>query len=162
LLSQDNRFASAGLGVKPGRRGTMLTEDELRRIEQRVAVASPGPWEWNENDSPRALKRIVGEDELDELAEYYGDNDIIDSTGGVYFGGRDEDESFIAHAREDVPALLMMIRQLQAQVSNLQTWQWRVRFRFESPLLYRESMVAGERVPQQWYHDLAEQIGSES
>lgn len=94
----------------------MLTDAELAEIQGRVDAASPAPWHvargWD--GEPYAAVRANGG--LDtSLASML--------TPGVTPGGgyREPEErplknaEFIAHAREDVPALLAEVRSLRAQ-----------------------------------------------
>lgn len=91
----------------------MLTPDQLAEIEQRAAAAADGPWSvyheaptppnrWNHNRSVWAEK--VGEYSVCDL----------DGTNS------EADSEFIAHAREDIPALLATVRELQARIAQLE------------------------------------------
>jgi len=85
-----------------------LTDEELDEIKARCDAATPGPWvEERDEDS---LQAIVS-----------GEEDVIGAwcdPGGGDFGPAisDEDASFIAHAREDIPALLAEVERLRKRV----------------------------------------------
>lgn len=66
-----------------------MTDEQLAAIEQRVQAASPGPWTANVYS-----------------LEVNGPEMTIYDEGGHEQG----DQQFIAHAREDVPALLAEVR----------------------------------------------------
>lgn len=74
-----------------------MTPQQLTEIRQRVEAASPGPWMFND----------------DELI--YGKNWGL-LVGDTYnFEALDKD--FIAHARQDIPALLQYCEELEKQIS---------------------------------------------
>jgi len=90
----------------------MLTKEQLAEIEQRAKKATPGPWEY------------------DGMAYVWADGFYIFETRGFgYFTthGMTKDEAekqmdsnsiFCSHAREDIPALLEHIRELEAQLAK--------------------------------------------
>ena len=116
----------------------VLSEEQLREIEERERKASPGPWILGHSNTE------VFTDAIDWMT-----NIIIKSTDpdlwctGLYRGddpGGDDPETeflftavtgngptsaanadFIAHARQDIPALVATIRELQARVETT-TW----------------------------------------
>jgi len=81
-----------------------MTDDQLREIEKRCNAATAAPWE----------SFIEGRDHLS------GDDFI--RTGGMDGSGPDiyltqathADQDFIAHARQDIPALIAEVRRLKA------------------------------------------------
>ena len=74
-----------------------LSESEIAEIKARCDRATPGPWKsWIEK-----IDIISGSD----FIETSGDDIYIT-------GARKEDQDFIAHARQDVPRLLMEIERL--------------------------------------------------
>ena len=93
-----------------------LTEERLVEIRGREKVATQGPW--------RAKCEILEADECgNATAEitYVSTNDK--GICILYGRGHDdantqEDATFIAHAREDVPALLDEVERLRAELEN--------------------------------------------
>lgn len=100
-----------------------MTDDELAAIEARLAATTRGPWRscWDDAangdghsdayDWPAIYHPIDGVKPVDLPHEaqvvsvmYYD---------GTLVGCREPDAAFIAHAREDVPALLAEVRRLQ-------------------------------------------------
>ena len=73
-----------------------MTDEELAAIEARVQAATPGPWKSSEQYLPLYIH-----------GPSYGDH------RGRFSAIVPEDEAFIAHAREDVPALLAEVRRLR-------------------------------------------------
>jgi hypothetical protein len=90
----------------------MLSKEQIAEIEQRAKKATPGPWEY------------------DGMAYVWADGFYIFETRGFgYFTthGMTKDEAekqmdsnsiFCSHAREDIPALLSHIRELEAQLTK--------------------------------------------
>jgi hypothetical protein len=78
-----------------------LTEQQLDDIDARHKAATKGPWTVSENYSD-----VLGPDG-DQLASYW------DPTSQTRNG------EFIAHAREDVPALLDEVRRLRFRLAEL-------------------------------------------
>lgn len=79
----------------------MTTQDTLKEIEGRLKKATPGPWVAKDGDSMELL--------MD------GDCQMCDLTYYPWTPDRFEDWEFIAHAHEDVAALLAEVRRLQPQ-----------------------------------------------
>jgi len=87
----------------------MLTEDRLNEIERRIQKASVGPW----------VSYVEGRDHT------AGSNFIM--TGPPDNRGEDielhgatvADQDFVAHARSDMPLLLMEIRRLRKMLSDM-------------------------------------------
>lgn len=83
----------------------MITEEELRQIEQRANQAQPGPW--------KAF--VEGRDHQS------GSDFIMTGTGGQrgadieMTGATIADYDFIAHARQDIPRLINEIRELKSK-----------------------------------------------
>ena len=89
-----------------------LTDADLDAIEQRANAATEGSWEYDgcgeiiqHFSLPEPWATVVSTD-VACMAYCYGG-----SAAGVE---RDEDAEFIAHARDDVPALLAEVRRLRA------------------------------------------------
>lgn len=85
-------------------------EQRLREIEERVSKATPGPW------------RAVCEATAEETA---CGRDVYSLTGpewveeGDYSFFGEDDAQFIAHARDDVPWLLSLLREREEEVRAL-------------------------------------------
>lgn len=85
-----------------------LTDEELDQIRQRCDKASRGPWK----------SYIEGRDHLS------GDSVIITGVKGeigedIYLtGATDDDQDFIAHARQDIPRLLDEVERLKRVIKE--------------------------------------------
>lgn len=85
----------------------MSDADRLAEIEARTAKATKGPW-YVEAHRPTLTRRVVSDDHM------------LDANLG-YLGNRNqEDAAFIANSRTDVPFLLNLARQQQAEIVELQ------------------------------------------
>ena len=88
----------------------MLSEEQLREIEERVNKATPGPWRlgtynvWADGERPPRL--ICDADTALAVRERF----MMDQD--------DANSDFIAHARQDTPSLLATIRELQARLDD--------------------------------------------
>ncbi len=83
-----------------------MTTEELLAAKARAEAASPGPW--RSDDDHRSIRNPFGVD-------------VVSSESGTPYGiRRDEDREFIAHAREDIPALLKELAKQYAQIVGLQ------------------------------------------
>jgi hypothetical protein len=72
--------------------------ETLDEIERRCAAATPGPWK----------SYIEGRDHTS------GDSFIMTGGNDIYLSGATPaDQDFIAHARQDLPALIREIRSLR-------------------------------------------------
>lgn len=93
-------------------------EQRLREIEERVSKATPGPW------------RAVCEATAEETA---CGRDVYSLTGpewveeGDYSFFGEHDAQFIAHARDDVPWLLSLLREREEEIRRLRTLLERAR-----------------------------------
>lgn len=84
-----------------------MTSDELDAIEARANAATPGPWNYGflgDTRRPMVFYQF-GQRALESLA-----GDVI-ICKGKHAGG-DSNMDFIAHAREDIPALIAEVRRL--------------------------------------------------
>lgn len=80
---------------------------DLKAIRARAAAATAGPWHWDDEfQEVRAGKPGA-----------YAAEAIVETDNGVY-GPRRSDAMFIAHSREDIPALLDLIDELQARLGG--------------------------------------------
>jgi hypothetical protein len=83
-----------------------MTEEQLREIEARCNATTAGPWE----------SFIEGRDHLsgDDFIRTGG---LDDSSPDIYLlQATQADQDFIAHSRQDVPALIAEVRRLKALV----------------------------------------------
>lgn len=81
-----------------------MTEEQLKAIEERAKAATPGPW------TPKRLRQ----------------NDWhLRGPDGIVFAEveDDADAAFIAHAREDIPALVEEVRRLRGVADRLRELQ---------------------------------------
>lgn len=90
-----------------------MTEQELAETEARAAAATPGPWtsyvEGRDHLSGDAFIRFSDSDDEDDM--YVPRHR---STG--CYPASTADQDFIAHARQDVPALIDDVRRLRALI----------------------------------------------
>lgn len=87
-----------------------MTKINLAEIEARASKATPGMWKWREYGYNFWLSSNCG------AVVYSFGYDDGDSTVKV----SDEDAEFIAHAREDVPALIKRLRKAEALLEEAQ------------------------------------------
>jgi hypothetical protein len=90
----------------------MISDAELAEIEVRAEKANPGPWSFGASYEvwrmePWGARRIA---EVSKVP-----NDTEDAQG------RYDTVDFIAHARQDVPALVGSLRESQSEVRRLRT-----------------------------------------
>lgn len=82
--------------------------NRLDEIAARAELATEGPWEATPND------RIVSSTKTWPEGDPYDVAGMFGHKGDVVEGCRTPDAEFIAHAREDVPALLAALRAVEA------------------------------------------------
>jgi hypothetical protein len=105
-----------------------LSDDDLAAIEQRAEAATPGPWHVRFLDDDHAANLVAVATTPDtgrgERWPDFAAGDLIAATL-VQFPNRyidcsdghwDENATFIAHARQDIPRLLAEIRYLRTQL----------------------------------------------
>jgi hypothetical protein len=80
-----------------------MNKEELQAIKERCEKATPGPWEIDEN-------LLVSHNFDENYCEYVSDNWDKDNA------------EFIAHAREDIPLLLVEINGLTAELESETAW----------------------------------------
>lgn len=90
----------------------MTQQINLDEIEARANAATPGPWK---------VYEVTNCETMDEEVVSRG---IENAAGGINGGDEYElyslaDAAFIAHAREDVPALVQLARAQQARIDEL-------------------------------------------
>lgn len=104
-----------------------MNDDELMEIRERERVATPGPWSAGEAREPQPKQKdpwgswgasIDSESGIEIVA---GGND--DERGWFEYGAiKQVDANFIAHARQDIPALLDEIERLRAEKERVCMW----------------------------------------
>lgn len=83
-----------------------MTESELKAIEDRVARASPPPWRHTVLDLPENNHNLV--------IEFDQGGRVTKDMWDMGF----DDVEFLAHAREDIPALLAEVRRLKEKCND--------------------------------------------
>jgi len=84
-----------------------MTPEELAAIRARAEAATPGPW-----------RGVPGRYILpDDWNHRYTAHQVIE--GCIYNPNAENDHAFIAHAREDIPALVAEVERLQAELARL-------------------------------------------
>lgn len=92
----------------------MMTSEELQAIKERVEKATPG--EWFYDSYTVCTDEILGDDgELIETVTL----DYADRHGDVHFK-EEADAQFVAHARQDVPALISEVERLEKERAALE------------------------------------------
>ena len=90
---------------------------DLEAIKARAAAATEGPWEWDDLtigqhwSRPKPLATVV-DDKVSCMAYCYGGSSSPIKS--------DADGQFIAHAREDIPALLYEVERLQHRLDAVE------------------------------------------
>lgn len=84
----------------------ILTIEEVAKIEARERLATKGPWTKYYRVSPRGAHK-----------QWHIGNK--DGACQITMTGHERDYDFMAHAREDVPALCATVRHLQKDYSDL-------------------------------------------
>lgn len=86
-----------------------MTDEQLAEIEARANAATPGPWFWTGrvDDWGHSGPDLMGPNDAVVCQSWGHDADGLEIA--------DSDMSFIANAREDIPALIAEIRRLRSQ-----------------------------------------------
>jgi hypothetical protein len=80
-----------------------LTQDEINEIRLRCERATPAPWK----------SYIEGREQMS------GSNFIMTGGEDIYLtGATEDDQDFIAHARQDIPRLLAEIDRLKKSITG--------------------------------------------
>jgi hypothetical protein len=90
-----------------------LSEEELERMERRVAAATVGPW-LADSDEPEPAANI-------SVIELGSCNELGTFKSIELVGASPADHDFIVNARQDIPRLLQEVRQLRARLQSLDT-----------------------------------------
>ena len=105
---------------------TPLLDDWLAAAEARALAATPGPWHVRYLDDEQAMNLVavstVPDTGLDERWPEFDHGQVVATTlvqhpryADVADQRWDENAAFIAHAREDIPALIAEVRRLRAR-----------------------------------------------
>jgi hypothetical protein len=92
-----------------------MTKDQLNQIRERCDKATPGPWRVGNNtitDRHHGEESVVDDIRVIVRREVYG---------GPADGQTYADIRFIAHTRQDVPALLDYVAELEAKIAGLES-----------------------------------------
>ncbi len=113
----------------------MLSQDELRAIEERWNKATPGPWSWGSIAREPQLEGNVDYDEMNPILVARGcgnDNDKGSEVRGCMPGKYEDplwacplhpsaaDRDFIAHSHDDIKRLLAHSKALVAADAAIQ------------------------------------------
>ena len=94
-----------------GKENIAMQDEELNEIEQRISRVRPGPWEafvfTDRNPNDQDFIRIGGFDDS------FPDMEVTQFLDGAHQSVPFQDLEFIAHSRQDVPALLAEVRRLR-------------------------------------------------
>lgn len=95
-----------------------MNEDELAAIEARANAATEGPWEWaNEEDASRMCLEAPYKLSDGSLIRHDIISTVLNSGGYDSYDAELEiepqDAEFIAHSRQDIPALIAEVRRLR-------------------------------------------------
>lgn len=96
-----------------------MTDKELKEIRERCNKATPGPWKWEETEDQKSGREWG---DLGEILVTQSGDEVLSANGYDYTSVEvsKNDAAFIAHAREDIPALLAEIERLTTKVSILE------------------------------------------
>ena len=124
---------------------------DLNAIEARAKAATPGPWGWYDPPGAGYGPQIESEE---QHARWGGMACVLVTAevcsacrerGAPCLSGKQEDKDFIAHAREDIPALTAEVRRLNAyieerQLINPEAEIRRLKAQLETEILRRDSL----------------------
>ena len=114
-----------------------MTPEQLKAIRERVEKASPGPWVWADHDIFPEDRKAQSEGRpywtltdsgyyktlcVGPIGRKMMSPESILQAGGYDGDGvfRDkEDQEFIAHARQDIPALLAYVEELEKELYRI-------------------------------------------
>ena len=87
-----------------------MTEEQLRQIEERAAKATAEPWIHKESDIK--LHYVQSPSMWGHETDHRGGIVLSNTYQESHIGLLPPDAEFIAHAREDIPALIAEVRRL--------------------------------------------------
>ena len=96
----------------PHERRHTVTPEELAEIRARAEAATPGPWTVDEGPA-------LADPLLEGEGDWYRQIEGWTNTGWEWLCLSPEDAAFIAHAREDIPALVAEVERLQAELARV-------------------------------------------
>jgi hypothetical protein len=88
----------------------------LAAIQARADAATPGPWTYAPGRDPHSADPYAREGDL------YGPSYVPIPDSGAF---EPADMEFVAHAREDIPYLLALVAEQQAEIMMLRRQVWR-------------------------------------
>jgi len=91
-----------------------MTDEQLREIRERCEKATPGEWGWRY--SKGQVTEVVCSDSKTPIISWMGFDDAFRPIK-IHKANAD----FIAHARQDVPAMLAEIDRLKIRIAELET-----------------------------------------
>ena len=91
-----------------------MTEKELLEIEARIGKATAGPWKWCLWDKGR--EQLEGNVAYSDMSPVLAPHvcGACATRAARCLGPDGDDKAFIAHSREDIPALCAEVRRLKA------------------------------------------------
>ncbi|ANA85295.1 hypothetical protein BH769_gp92 [Gordonia phage BritBrat] len=98
-----------------------MSELDLDAIEARAKAATPGPWEFHDEDSPRnpwVTRKIVRDNEPYHELNILKVRMARHARNECCWPPTSTDAEFIAHARTDVPALVSRVRELEDAIEQ--------------------------------------------
>lgn len=138
-----------------------MNEQELNEIEARAEAATPGPWFWDTNRRYKSTMLKAPQNGGTCVMDFtrWGMqsaqprfNDTCASFGGILYTMEQYDKTglpnpnadFIAHARQDVPALVAEVRRLNDQCA---TYSERLNWQHEQDTIaYAEIKIENDRL----------------
>lgn len=96
-----------------------LTEADLAAIEACERAATKGPWIWGGNSANGMPALLTAHKPLTIEARYYGADCVLSAGWMADINGKEADQVFIAHARQDIPALLAEVRRLRKAIATI-------------------------------------------
>lgn len=94
-----------------------MSDLDLAAIRQRVEKATEGPWDYYVLPQPVGINRATLHSEHGPRETFW----TVDLPPEIGAAGTESDAEFIAHAREDIPALLAEVERLRAKLKQLST-----------------------------------------
>ena len=96
-----------------------MIEEELSELEELCNAATPGPWEWIEDDEGDwELVSGTPEQIMQQQEEAVVYVDLMPALRRDVVKALEEDRAFIAEARTAVPALIAKVRRLQSALDE--------------------------------------------
>lgn len=100
-----------------------LSDERIAEIRQRAEKATKGPWTVGNDEviglgiEQTSRGSFTYEAQLARVLDLFDRED--ENVGRRHLGSQEADAQFIAHAREDVPALLAEVERLRAELNGM-------------------------------------------